>query len=586
MKRDLQDFTPLPWKEVIKSCWHFIEPGKTKFVVLVSILTLLYFNYLIPPFILARTVDFFTNYTPGTDLTPFYTLIAILCGTQILVSIVRQIVKGSMARIAVNARYNTKVWGFDRLVELSLEWHQQENTGNKIQRIMTGSKAVESFMRILTNNILLTLITFIGTVLTTSLSNPWYLVFYLGYFLVMACIEIFFSKKINHLLDEYNKQQEQASGTFIEGASNMLAIKALGAKDTLSKKVIEKESAAKDVTYKKIRIRNLKWITFNTATAIIGSIFLVTTAHEVMAGVISAGTIIMYWSYFFNFTQRVTDTVESFDDLLEVRSDISRMMPLYNANTFVHSGTEKFPPRWSKINFNKVSFTYATEAQAIRDLSLTINKGEKVGIAGHSGSGKSTLVKLMLGLYQIQEGAITISKQNLYDVSHEELTKNIAIVLQETELFNLSLKENITMMREVPAKIINQAIAVAQLEEVIQKLPLGVDTPIGEKGYALSGGERQRVGIARAICKNAQILLLDEATSALDSQTEEKVMNGIYNELSKEKTLIIIAHRISTLKGADKILIFDNGKIVEQGSYQDLKEDSNSKFSQLLKFQK
>jgi ABC-type multidrug transport system fused ATPase/permease subunit len=584
--KDLQDFKPLSWSEVLKSCWRFIEPGKTKFVVLVIILTLLYFNYLIPPYILARTVDFFTSYTPGTDLTQFYTLIAILGGTQIVVSIVRQMVKGAMARIAVNARYNTKVWGFDRLVELSLEWHQQENTGNKIQRIMTGSKAVENFMRILTNNILLTLITFIGTVLTTSLSNPWYLVFYTGYFLVMACIEIFFNRKINYLLDEYNKQQEQASGTFIEGASNMLAIKALGAKDTLSKKVIEKESAAKDVTYKKIHLRNLKWITFNTATAIIGSVFLITTAHDVMAGVISAGTIIMYWSYFFNFTQRVTDTVESFDDLLEVRSDISRMMPLYDANTFVHSGVEKFPPRWSKINFTHVSFTYATQAQAIQDLSLTIPKGGKIGVAGHSGSGKSTLVKLLLGLYQIQGGKITIGKQDLYDISHDELTKNIAIVLQETELFNLSLKENITMMREVPAKIISQAITVAQLEEVIQKLPHGIDTPIGEKGYALSGGERQRVGIARAICKNAQILLLDEATSALDSQTEEKVMKGIYNDLSKEKTIIIIAHRTSTLKNADKILVFDKGKIVEEGGYNELVSNKKSLLSAVQLLQK
>src|SRR5262249_16630742 len=151
------------------------------------------------------------------------------------------------------------------------------------------------------------------------------------------------------------------------------------------------------------------------------------------------------------------------------------------------------------------------------------------------------------------------------EVLHEQLVSNVAVVLQETELFNMSLRENITMMRDVPPTLLQQSCETACLADIIAKLPGGLDTIIGERGYTLSGGERQRVGIARALCRNSPILLLDEATSALDSTTEQRVMERLTREHRGDRTIIIVAHRISTLKEADKILVFDRGRIIEQG---------------------
>jgi len=166
----------------------------------------------------------------------------------------------------------------------------------------------------------------------------------------------------------------------------------------------------------------------------------------------------------------------------------------------------------------------------------------------------------------------------VHEIQHEELVSNIAVVLQETELFNFSIRENITMMRDVAPGVLERSVATACLEEVIARLPEGLDTVIGERGYTLSGGERQRIGIARAVCRNASILLLDEATSALDSATEQQVMERLMAEHTGDRTMLIVAHRSSTLKYADKVAVFDQGRLVEQGRFQELAEDPSSRF--------
>jgi ABC-type multidrug transport system fused ATPase/permease subunit len=218
-------------------------------------------------------------------------------------------------------------------------------------------------------------------------------------------------------------------------------------------------------------------------------------------------------------------------------------------------------------------------------LSLEVTRGEIVGIAGASGSGKSTLVKLLLGLYHLDRGTLHIGDTPISAIRHEDLVKNVAVVLQETELFHFSLRDNITMMRDVPPDLLRRACEIACLTEVIARLPEGLDTTVGERGYTLSGGERQRVGIARAVCRNAPILLMDEATSALDSATERAVMEGLMGGHRANRTMIVIAHRISTLKDADRVVVFDRGQLVEEGSFAMLADDPHSHFGRMCAIQ-
>jgi len=265
-----------------------------------------------------------------------------------------------------------------------------------------------------------------------------------------------------------------------------------------------------------------------------------------------------------------------------------RMMPIYKEDQHLRQGVQLFPANWQKFWIQDAFFSHKNSADeddvfSLEHLNFYVNRYEKVGVVGHSGSGKSTLAKILLGLYEFEKGEFKIDTVNFYDLKHSEITRNIGIVLQDSEMFNLSLKDNITLLREDDEQL-RLAIKVAQLQELIDRLPDGMDTLIGEKGYRLSGGERQRIGIARAIFKNPQIFVFDEATSSLDSRTESLIQEALETDLQK-KTMILIAHRLSTLKNVDRIYVFEKGKVIEEGNYQDLMANSSSKFYQLHEFQ-
>jgi ATP-binding cassette subfamily B protein len=203
-------------------------------------------------------------------------------------------------------------------------------------------------------------------------------------------------------------------------------------------------------------------------------------------------------------------------------------------------------------------------------LSVTIKPGEKVGLVGHSGSGKSTFINLLLRLFELQEGAIFIDDQNSAHVTQESLRRAIAIIPQDASLFNRSIKENIRYGRTTASdEEIAQAAHYAHADNFIEKMAHGYDTIVGERGHALSGGQRQRIAIARAFLKQSPIIVLDEATSALDSITESYVKDSLHH-LMHGRTTIVIAHRLSTLLHMDRILIFDKGNVVEDGTHTTL----------------
>lgn len=224
------------------------------------------------------------------------------------------------------------------------------------------------------------------------------------------------------------------------------------------------------------------------------------------------------------------------------------------------------------ITFKDVGFYYPEQADdnLFDGLNLRIKPGEKVGLVGHSGSGKTTLSKLLLRFMDIQEGSISIDDQNIAEVTQTSLRKNIAYVSQEPLLFHRSLADNIGYGQPGADKKTIKAVAkMAHAEEFIDKLPKGYDTMVGERGVKLSGGQRQRIAIARAMIKNAPILVLDEATSALDSESEGLIQDALW-KLMEGRTAIVIAHRLSTIQKMDRIIVLEDGKIVEQGSHKEL----------------
>lgn len=250
----------------------------------------------------------------------------------------------------------------------------------------------------------------------------------------------------------------------------------------------------------------------------------------------------------------------------------------------IQQGVTDFNPSDYNIAFKNVAFSYESGKQILKDISFTARQGEITALVGPSGSGKSTAAKLAARFWDIQSGKILLGKQDISLVEPETLLKNYSVVFQDVVLFNASIMDNIRIgRRSASDEDVIRAAELAQCDEFIRKMPQGYQTVIGENGETLSGGERQRVSIARALLKDAPIVLLDEATASLDVENETKIQTAI-SSLVRNKTVLIIAHRMRTIANADKIVVFDKGGVAEIGTPKELKEQ-NGIFAKMIKMQ-
>ena len=234
------------------------------------------------------------------------------------------------------------------------------------------------------------------------------------------------------------------------------------------------------------------------------------------------------------------------------------------------------------VEIKDVTFGYESATPVLRNVSVDVKAGEMIGIVGHSGCGKSTLINLIMRMYDPTEGVIEIDGVNIKDISQQSLRSQMGVVLQETHLFSGSIRDNIkyAMPYATDAEVIRAARA-ANAHDFIMRLPEGYNTIVGEKGYSLSGGERQRVAIARALIHNPPILILDEATAALDTETEKLIQDAI-DKLTDNRTTFAIAHRLSTLRNANKILVIDHGRIAEFGTHKELLDQKGIYFKLVM----
>lgn len=245
----------------------------------------------------------------------------------------------------------------------------------------------------------------------------------------------------------------------------------------------------------------------------------------------------------------------------------------------------EMPGKIKKIEFQDVSFEYIKDVPVLKHINLTVKKGETVAIVGNSGGGKTTVVSLLPRFYDVTSGAVKIDGRDIRDFTLKSLRQNIGVVFQDNFLFGGTIRENIMLGNEnATEEELNRAIKLAYLDEFLETLQNGLDTQIGERGILLSGGQKQRVAIARAFLKNAPILVLDEATSALDNKSEAVVQKAIEN-LMHDKTVFVIAHRLSTVRNANKIIVVNDGQIVESGTHEELLAIKNGAYKMLYDMQ-
>ncbi len=570
------------WWDLAGSIVYLIGDKKKKYLTLLAFLFIVNFYSIIPPFILGKIVDFFTNFKSGDSLGTFYFYAIFLGGSFSLVSFIRLNLKKTLGNINSDINYLTRVKGFERLVNLSLIETRNETAGEKATKIQNGTRAFGTLAHITNNEVFQSITSVIGIFIIFLFLKANYIIFIIIYILGFFAIVKYFYSKIQRLNYEYNISMEKSGGSYVEGLSNILTIKSLGAKKSFRSHIALKESVRKAYEYKIRKYGNGQWQVFQVFNGICTATFLYLIGTDIVTGAITLGSIVIFYGYLQRLTGSAGDMLSTYEELIEAKTGIARMMPIFLSDHKTDKGNKSFPQTWKEIRITNAGFDYKKEDKlkgktGVKNINLAIRNGEKIGIVGKSGSGKSTLAKLLIGLYQFDSGTYKIDNISFYNIRETSTLKHEALVLQETEMFNLSIKDNVTLLKRIRPDLFEKAVHISQLRTVINDLPQNMDTLIGEKGYHLSGGERQRVGIARAIYKDPQILIFDEATSSLDSKTERLIYSGLENEL-KNKTTIIIAHRVTTLENVDKIYVMEQGKIVEEGKYQDLVTDPRSNF--------
>ena len=383
-----------------RALWFFLGEDRWTFLTFAVVLLIVLCYTMVPPYIVGLIANFLIGYvkdgssTPAS-IRPLLWLVGLLSVSYAAVALIRLSSKRMLGRISLNARYRAKVWGFERLLDSSMSWHQQETTGNKAQRLITGAESVREWTGDVLINFLSTVATFSGSVIAGLMLHPAFILFFVYYLGVLMGTELFFDNRISRLSDRINKSLENASGGFVESASNILSVKALGAAGSMTSNLARREEMARRLSYERLRLGNTKWMCFQIHNAVCWGIYLLVIGYAVIHGKLSAGFFLTYAMYFDKMREAATDFTDRFQLMIERKSNLGRLMPLFWLDNRLRAGHRKFPVEWRSICIREAVFHYDGKP-AVGPLSLELKRGEVVGIAGASGSGKSTLIKLLL----------------------------------------------------------------------------------------------------------------------------------------------------------------------------------------------
>ena len=477
------------------------------------------------------------------------------------------------ARVGQRALRRLALETFEHIHALSLRYHIARKTGGLSRIIERGVKGVEFLLRFMLFSIgpLILELLMIAAILF-FVFDVWYLL------VVVSTISIYilFTFKVTEwrvqIRKEMNDQDTDANQKAIDSLLNFETVKYFGAEHREAMRYDESmkgyEAAALKTSY------SLAFLNFGQSVLITSGlvIVMVLAAIGVQNGDLTVGDFVMVNAYMIQITMPLNFLGTVYREIRQALVDMGEMFDLLEqpAEVTDKPNAKVLKVTGGHISFKAVDFGYEPGRQILKTLDLDVKPGQMVAVVGPSGSGKSTIGRLLFRFYDVNAGGITIDGQDIRDITQASLHNVLGIVPQDTVLFNHSIGYNIAYGREGATRDdIILAAKAAKIHDFVQSLPDGYETTVGERGLKLSGGEKQRVGIARTLLKNPPILLLDEATSALDSETERGIQESL-KTMGQGRSVITIAHRLSTIVDADRIVVLENGHLVEQGTPEEL----------------
>ena len=509
---------------------------------------------------------------PTAILTPIILIIAFGLGRILMVAF-NQLRDFVFAKVGQNAVRELGRISFSHLHNLSLRFHLDRRTGALNRVVERGIKGIENIVRLAILNTVPTIFEFIFVGLILLIQFDWrYLLIVTLTIISYSYFTIQYSSFRAVFRKRMNSHDEDANNKSLDSLLNYETVKHFN-----NEKIEEERFDEAMAGYEQASIKTLTSLSFlnfgQTAIFTIGlTLCMVLSGLEVKAGDQTIGDFVLINALLMQLAIPLNFFGFIYREISQGLIDLNSLFSILKIEPEINDKKNAIPMKFNKaeIDFKDVSFSYDGKRKVLQNINFNIPSGSSLAIVGPTGAGKSTISRLLFRFYDVTNGNISINGKDIKDISQVSLRKNIGIVPQDTVLFNDTVFYNLKYGKIGSSdKEIWKAAEQAQLSSLIKTFPEGMQTVVGERGLKLSGGEKQRVAIARTLLKNPPILVLDEATSALDTLTEREIKQSL-NDLAEKRTTIIIAHRLSTVVEANKILVLDKGKIIEQGTHKQL----------------
>ena len=549
---------------------------KIRVVLAILCLVLSKATNLISPPILGRAVDSLTELSQGLNMYTLVPLSLIVAYglARVATKLFGELRNAVFSKVSQHAIRQLTLNTFKHLHSLSLQFHLNRKTGALSKFIDRGTKGIDFLMNYVLFNVIPTLIeiVFVAGILLTlyGLKYAVVTVVTISMYVVLTFMITQWRLKFRRRM---NESDNMVSSKLVDSLLNYETVKYFNNEEhefnRLNDSLKEYEVAAVENEF------SLSYLNIAQTLIIMTGITLMLgmSVFDIKEGIISIGGFVVINAYMFQLYQPLNFFGTVYRNIRQSLTDMENLFSLWGEKPYENNqDTNLKDTENASIRFDNVSFDYDVRRTIIKDISFEVPNGKKVAIVGPTGAGKSTISRLLFRFYNPKSGSIYVNDQNIKDISQQSLRKIIGVVPQDTVLFNETIYYNILYGDpQASEKEIYAAARSADIHDFIQELPDGYNTLVGERGLKLSGGEKQRVAIARAILKKPSIFFFDEATSALDSTTEKEIQKNL-ELISKNKTTLVIAHRLSTAADAHNIIVLDQGRIIEQGNHQELLE--------------
>ena len=549
---------------------------KIRVVLAILCLVLSKATNLISPPILGRAVDSLTELSQGLNMYTLVPLSLIVAYglARVATKLFGELRNAVFSKVSQHAIRQLTLNTFKHLHSLSLQFHLNRKTGALSKFIDRGTKGIDFLMNYVLFNVIPTLIeiVFVAGILLTlyGLKYAVVTVVTISMYVVLTFMITQWRLKFRRRM---NESDNMVSSKLVDSLLNYETVKYFNNEEhefnRLNDSLKEYEVAAVENEF------SLSYLNIAQTLIIMTGITLMLgmSVFDIKEGIISIGGFVVINAYMFQLYQPLNFFGTVYRNIRQSLTDMENLFSLWGEKPYENNqDTNLKDTENASIRFDNVSFDYDVRRTIIKDISFEVPNGKKVAIVGPTGAGKSTISRLLFRFYNPKSGSIYVNDQNIKDISQQSLRKIIGVVPQDTVLFNETIYYNILYGDpQASEKEIYAAARSADIHDFIQELPDGYNTLVVERGLKLSGGEKQRVAIARAILKKPSIFFFDEATSALDSTTEKEIQKNL-ELISKNKTTLVIAHRLSTAADAHNIIVLDQGRIIEQGNHQELLE--------------